>query len=206
MTRCLVIICLLLTHSTFLAQSEEPKTFLSNAKYGFSIGVNQSLLTSNDLPDNVSLNNDLGIRLGLRGEFQLKGRFQFAPKIEISFNGSEAKHMQSDGSELVYAIAPVTLEFKPHFVCKLNEAKVTPYILLGPSLNIPLSPAQSGQLYIPTDTDVAIDVGIGFDRFLSHFNFVPELRYSYGLLDINQQAGFYPLYFHSVTLSLGFIG
>jgi len=53
-------------------------------------------------------------------------------------------------------------------------------------------------------TDFAIDFGIGFESSVKRFVFAPEIRFSYGLLNINENPVFQTLRYNNLSLILNF--
>lgn len=91
-----------------------------------------------------------------------------------------------------------------HFAYKIGKGKVVPYFFAGPNLKIPISkrPYSASEYY--TNSDFAIDVGIGLENIAKYFSFAPELKYSMGLLNINQNPALQNLNFHYISLLLNF--
>ena len=81
-----------------------------------------------------------------------------------------------------------------HFAYEIGNGNTKPYIFVGPSLKTPFT----------SKANFAFDFGIGLENVTEFFVFAPELRYSYGLIDINQNSAIENLYFNSIALILNF--
>ena len=199
-------IVLLFCSSTVFSQSSDSDNE-KRLKYGFNLGLNYSNLLDDDkLPENASLTNNFGFRLGILADYSVSELFHISPKAELSFNNSKVSFTRIDGSETDYKVMPVSLEFMTHFLFKDKKDKLSPYFYVGPNVKIPLSIEDDNTTEFATGHDFAIDFAIGVDKSLAHFNFAPELRYSLGLLDVNQHPGIQTLNFHNISLVFNFLG
>lgn len=206
MEKVVLAIALLFCSSTVFSQSSDSIDD-KRLKYGVNLGLNYSNLLDDDkLPDNASLSNNFGFRLGVLVDYSVSELFYISPKAELSFNNSKVDLNRADGSQIDYEVMPVNLEFMTHFIFKDNKEKLSPYFYVGPNVRLPLSIEDNNSTEFPTGNDFAIDFGIGVDKSLKHFNFAPELRYSFGLLDVNQHPELQTLYFHNISLVFNFLG
>lgn len=177
----------------------------SKFRFGFNLGANYSNLQSKEmLPDNAKISNGVGFSLGVFMDYAITGNFIFSPKSELAFYNSSVDFLHSDNSNYAYEIYPMSLNFMAHFAYKIKKSKVVPYFFAGPNVKIPISkkPDSSSEFY--TNTDFAIDFGIGFENRIKRFIFAPELKYSLGLLNINQNPSLQTLNFHTLSLILNF--
>ncbi|MBU2020375.1 MAG: PorT family protein [Bacteroidetes bacterium] len=175
-------------------------------KFGFNLGINQSnVLDNGNLPNNASLSNNLGFRLGILADYKVAKIFLISPKAELSYNNCQIDFTNSDGSKSQYEVMPKSLDLMSHFVFKKNNEKSSPYFLFGPNVKIPISKRPKDQSSYSTSADFAIDFGIGIERAFANFNFSPELRYSFGLRNVNQNPMIQSLKFHNISLVLNFI-
>ncbi|MDE1052266.1 hypothetical protein, partial [Escherichia coli] len=87
---------------------------------------------------------------------------------------------------------------------KISRRKAEPYLLIGPNLNIPLQRSPELNTAFQSGYNFSIDLGIGLENTFKHFIFAPELKYSYGLTNVNQNPSLKSVYFHSVGLTLNF--
>lgn len=194
--------------SVFSAFSQtESTTNEKRLKYGFNLGGNYSnLIHRGTFPENASLSNDIGGRIGVLADYRMSKGFSISPKAELSNNNSKVNFSHSDGSTTSYKIMPISLEFMAHFVFKKNYTKASPYVYFGPNVKIPLRKKTDDAFSYYTNTDFAIDFGIGVNKTFTYFNFSPEFRYSFGLLNVNQSPAIQSLYFHNFSLIFNFIG
>jgi hypothetical protein len=166
------------------------------ATFGVDFGVNRSNLSfSSPQTGGDNITNGLGYRLGLVSNFQLTRRFSFAPKAELSFNASGL----TSGTEN-YDVNPTNLELLGHLKFKLRKGSLSPYIIVGPNARIPIGTNRDNLL--PTKEDVAIDLGIGLDVPIFRKRIAPELRYSFGLTNINRNSTVSDVKYHNISLVL----
>ena len=206
MKKVIIVISLFVSSLSVFSQSESSVNE-KRMKYGFNIGINYSNLLDNEmLPSNASLSNDLGFRLGILADYKISKFLSISPKAEMSFNNSKVNFNNIDGSQTEYEIMPISLDFMAHFIFKKKNEKISPYFFFGPNVKIPVSKKNDNSTTFSTNSDFAIDFGIGIDKPFTNFNFSPELRYSFGLLNVNQHPSIQSLYFHNISLVFNFLG
>lgn len=178
------------------------------AKYGFNVGINYSNLAPyNNLPSNASISNNIGFRLGILGTYKMTKTLALSPKAEVSFDNSSYSFTLSDSSLRAYEFPPVNLDLIVHLVYKKGGIKLSPYLLIGPNVKIPVSKNDDSASLSPYyGFAFAIDFGIGIEKAFTKFNFSPELRYSLGTSNVNENPLIPGLKFHNISLVLNFIG
>ena len=203
-----VVFVSILLISFFNAFSQvDNKVDIKRMKYGFNLGLNYpNLLDDNKLPDNASISNNIGFRLGIIADYKISEILSFSPKAELSLNSSKVIFSNSDDSQTEYDIMPISMEFMAFAVFKNNNKKYNLYFFIGPDIKIPISEKPASSTTFSTNSDIAIDFGIGIDKAFTYFNFAPELRYSFGLRNINENPALQSLYFHNISLLFNFIG
>ena len=206
MKKVIFVIGLFVSFSSLFSQSEN--TFNEKQiKYGFNLGINHSNLLDNEmLSSNASLSNNLGFRLGILSDYKISKFLSISPKAEMSFNNSEVNFNNLDGSQTEYEIMPISFDLMAHFIFKKNNEKLSPYFFFGPNVKIPVSKKNDNTTAYSTNSDFAIDFGIGIDKPFTYFNFSPELRYSFGLLNVNQHPSIQSLKFHNISFVFNFLG
>lgn len=201
----LVVSVVLLSIHSF--SQETPENANKPIKAGFAFGLNYSnLLTGSSLPGGVEANNQLGVRLGILAEFKLSKVLFLSPKAELSMNNGRITQYFPDGTVAKYDVMPIGLEFMAPIIIKMPREKYKPYFFVGPKVKIPLIAKSTATTIYSGNTDIAIDFGIGLDNLFTQFNFSPELRYSYGLLNVNKNPAFQTIYSHSISLVFKFLG
>jgi hypothetical protein len=167
--------------------------------FGFNAGVNRSNLNFGATQqDGDLITNGLGYRLGVISNLRITKRFSIAPKAELSFNSSILSRDNSD-----FKVNATNLELIAHLKYKFRKGRFSPYIIAGPNFRVPVNNISSDD-FVPTKQDLAVDVGVGLDVPLGRIKIAPELRYSFGLADINRDATFSDLKYHNITLVLNF--
>ncbi len=170
-------------------------------RFGFFLGENCSnLQTIDELPVNTKISNGLGFSLGVLMDYSISDNLIFSHKAGLSFNHSKViSEEQSD-----YKVLPISLDIMTHMVYRFGEKSFRPYLLFGPNFKYPLSEKPKSSTEFSSSPDLAIDFGIGVEKHLKYFVISPELRYSLGLLDINENPTIKSLNFHNVTLAFNF--
>ena len=187
----------------FIAFSQSKS--VSKIKFGINAGVNYANLSPDGLlPTNAELSNGVGFSLGILMDYSITGKLSISPKSEIAFFNSSIESVGAARPDLPYNVFSATVNLMTHLVYKMGNGNSGPYLLAGPNFKIPISerPELSSSFY--TNSDFAIDFGIGLENSLPKFIFAPELRYSFGLGNVNQNPTLNPLNFHNVTLVLNF--
>lgn len=183
------------------AQSESSKPD-RKISFGFNLGTNYSNLYAKEtLPDYASISNGVGASLGVFMDYSISKHLLFSPKIELAYNNCS---VESDDETEDYNIFPISLDIMAHMKYKIGDGKLTPYILAGPNLKLPLFNKPKNSSDFETDPDFAIDFGIGFEKLNQYFILAPELRYSIGLLNVNQNPFLQSLNFNKISLILNF--
>lgn len=184
----------LMVSATFGQSKERNKRFTK----GIDFGVNhaQALLQDNSV---ATIQNGRGFRIGVISSLMLTKRFYIEPKAELSFNTSTLIDENGDR----FKVNPLDLELIGHMRLKLRKGGLSPYIIAGPNIRIPIG---SGDFTMPTRQDIAIDIGIGLDVPIFKWRIAPELRYSYGLSSITESNSVNDVRFHNVSLILNLAG
>ncbi len=174
-------------------------------QFGFDLGVNYSyLLHNNELPGNAEDIGGIGFRLGSFAAYAVSQHISVVPRAEISFQSADIIFTNTDGSTTTYEIMPTSLEFAMHFNFRKATGVLRPHFLFGPNVRIPVSKNGQSQPEFATATDIALDIGIGFEKLLKNLQVGPEFRYSFGLLDINRNPALNKLMLHSVAMVINF--
>ena len=186
------------------AQSESKNTD-SKFQFGFNVGANYSLLHSKEaLQDGLEIYNGIGAKVGVFMDYSLSNRLLISPKTELAFNKSRVELTNLNNLISTYKVFPITLDVMAHFVYKLGNGKTIPYILAGPNFRLPLQKKSISSSDFNNNADFAVDFGIGIEKRINNFIFAPEMRYSLGLLNVNEHPGLPLLYYHNISLVLNF--
>lgn len=193
----LVAVFLSLTASS---QLEEP-SFFRRYKPGYNISVPYSLLRVPELPANAEVVSYIGFRAGLLLDYELNDWLWLSPEIAMSYNGGTIVFTNS-GSQSEYLVAPATAEFMIHLKFLKENKPRSPYIHVGPNLRWPVPLRSLSAADFGTNTDLGINAAVGFRKEFAFFTFSPEIRYTIGLLDVNQNPQL--KYVHHDTIALVF--
>jgi hypothetical protein len=178
----------------------------SKKQYGFHLGINYPILFYKNLPQNAFTFNEPGLLLGISGNFRINSILELAPKTELAFNRGNVVFNYVDQSSTFYKISPITANIVMHARFGNLNKKSSPYFLIGPQIMLPFDQNKTSSASFPTKTNVALDLGIGLNKPFSKFSFLPELKYSLGLVNVNQNPALQSLNFHSVSLVFNFMG
>ncbi|MEM5567122.1 porin family protein [Psychroserpens sp. AS72] len=202
-----VVLSIVLLVGSFVGFSQsEKESNEKKLKYGFNLGVNYSnLLAKESLPNNSDIYNEIGFSAGLIMNYKLTEDLSISPKVELSINKSGIKTTNNDDSVSLYKIFPASLDIMTHLIYKIGNGNTTPYVLVGPKLNLPVFGKSKSDYEYKNSTDFSIDLGIGLENKLKHFSISPEIRYSLGLFNINENPNFKTLNYHKISLVLNII-
>jgi hypothetical protein len=199
-----VILVVVITLTVIAGYSQKEDTgFDQKFRFGYNIGLNCSNLQSVDeMPENAEISNGVGFNLGLLMDYKITNRVLFSPKVGLSFNDSKVIFNEQDD----YKVFPISLEIMTHMVYRFGDGNTRPYLLVGPNFRCPIPDDVKSKTNFSSAPDLAIDFGVGIDKALPYFIFATELRYSYGLLNVNGNPAIKSLNFHNVTLAFNFKG
>ncbi|UTW66008.1 PorT family protein [bacterium SCSIO 12643] len=205
--------CLITLQSfTLLAQfgnGEEQKKL----NYGISLGLNYSNILYEEFSPSVYTqvepSNGMGFRFGIVADYKISKIISIAPKAELSFNGGEISVQHLSNGSIIgnksYDIMPVSAEIMMHIVFKKGNKNWKPYFFMGPNVRLPLRQYNSSQTF-KNNMDVALDFGIGGQRTFTTFHFLPELRYTFGLLDLAPDSRLESVNFHNISVIFSILG
>lgn len=199
----MMIVFLLLSFSVVaFSQSEIGE---KKSKYGIYMGFNHSDLTVKELPTNAVISTDLGFQLGILADFRYKDWLSFSPKAELSFNTANIDIANSTETT-TYAVMPVNVGLIGHLKFKIPNNRLEPYVYIGPHYRLSLTQNTGSSSEFPTESGMSFDVGIGTEKAFKHFAFAPELRYSYGVGNVNGNPILQSIKYHNISLIFNFLG
>lgn len=169
--------------------------------FGFGASVNYSNLSikSSQGFENDSKNN-FGFEIGLLMERKLSAVTFFSPRINLAFNNIRFNEIDGQGNENQFKVMPIRLDFMMYTIIRDQKHKLQPYFFFGPSIKTPLDKNQIGANQYSLVTDVGIDLGIGLNKVFPHFQFAPELKYSFGLMNLTRSEGVNKMNLHMLSL------
>jgi hypothetical protein len=156
------------------------------------------------LPDATEIYNGVGFKIGLFMDYSLSKNLMLSPKMELSFNSNGIETVNNDNTITTYQVFPISFDIMNHFVYKIGDGKATPYLLAGPNFRLPLKNKSKSGTEFKNKPDCAIDFGFGLENSCKYFIFAPELRYSLGLLNVNDNSTFQTLNYHNISLIFNF--
>ncbi|MDF1672633.1 MAG: outer membrane beta-barrel protein [Vicingaceae bacterium] len=204
MKKVIIIVSLLGLSCSGFCQTEK-LTKEKKTTFGFNIGGFQTMIKSDDaLPQNFKINNSSGFRLGILLDQKLGRKFSISPKAELGFSSSDVSFSQETDINISKPIYNTHLEFMTHMVWRRSDLKINPYVLIGPSIRVPLT--KENEISITNNYDAGIDIGFGFDKAFTHFNIMPEIRFSSGVMNILKDSNFPKVRYNSISLVFNFRG
>lgn len=174
-------------------------------RLGFDLGMNYSLLHSNEpLADGSEIYNGMGARFGVVMDYSITQKLLFSPKAEFAFNKCGVEFSGTEAATSDYKVFKTSVDLMAHMIFKPGTGKSALYLLAGPALRSPLKFRSESPSTYTTKPDLAIDFGIGLQNQLKFFQLAPELRYSFGLLNISKHPSVESLNYHNISLILSF--
>lgn len=201
------ILFLLLASCFSIIQAQSDHITKENkVKFGISTGINCSLLHANStLPNNSEIINGIGSKIAFLMDYPISKNFIFSPKVEFAFNNCTVEIPNSlTNTTTSYEVFPATFNFMSHFLYRIGNSSVKPYVLLGPGLILPVNVKQQSTSDFTSPVDFAMDIGIGFEKHFKKWILAPEIRYSKGFRNVNRNPHLNELNFDQISLVLGF--
>lgn len=200
------VVLVSLSFYSFLGFNQSEEIFIEKkTTFGFSLGGFQTMIKSGEtLPENFKINNSSGFRLGILMDQKIGKKLSISPKAELGFSNSNVVFSQKPDIMLSEPIYNTHLEFMTHMVWRRSNLKINPYVLIGPSIRVPL--IKDNAVRITNNYDAGIDIGIGFDKKFSNFNIMPEIRLSSGFMNILQNDNLPKTRYNSISVILNFRG
>lgn len=189
--------------TTIITAQSSPEVLENKFRFGSYLGMNYSFLQTNELLNsNSKIYNGIGYKFGFSADYFIAKNVIISPKTEIAFNKIGAITRNSENT-ITNEILPVTLNLISHFVYRFNSKPFSPYVLVGPNLNLPIKQPKLQTDY-KTIANFALDFGIGFERKIGQFTLAPEIRYSFGMNDVIKLLHNKTTQFHSVSIVFNF--
>ena len=207
---CTMLFALFIAGLTYSQDSgsvdKESLTITIKPKFGFNLGADYSLAQNYSSIDTFgifpsTIYNAPGFRLGVFGDIKIQQRFTLMPKAEISFNYTT---VQRDNN--TYKLDPVNLDFILHGKINFSKRKnkINSYCAFGPGLRVPLN--SDNEENYKTSNALSGDITLGLDIDLDWFYLSPEIRYSHGLTNINEENSWEKIRGSYVSFNLLFTG
>lgn len=154
----------------------------AHAQFVFSAGPNVSQLSDVEFGSSeATFDNSTGWHAGLAIDVPL-GPVAVQPGLRYMDAGTLFEELAMDDFDPEEDINVTLLEVPLNLRLRLNTPKVTPYVMAGPVLRIPLTP--DGEMNDDLKTlSVAGGIGAGLEVSLVGLTLYPELRYTFGISD-----------------------
>ncbi|HHH54577.1 MAG TPA: hypothetical protein ENK91_13030 [Bacteroidetes bacterium] len=195
----ILFISLVISGSAFSQIVDKPY----NVGLGLGI-VHPNLVLNKGSSDTVSIKNSTGFIVVLNGEYFINKSISLSPKIGLAFNRGTVIFEKSNGYKENYDLMSVSYDFMLDLTINKSNNALKPYILFGGKYKIPMTGKMNTSKYPPENSSFAIDVGIGLNKSITKLIVNPEIRYSYGISNINSHPKINSLYFHSISFIVYF--
>jgi len=195
---------LLLFAFNLFAQSD---TNLKSNKweFGFDAGVNYLIAITDDSFNQYHFmqKNGEAVHVGIVSNYNATDHISISPKVELSFHETSIEF--NDATTYSYQIMPISIDLMMHFDFNFKTGQVAPFIYAGPNLKIALTPVPSTPTQFRTGNDLALDFGAGLKLEKFGVSFVPNFRYSMGLLNVNEYPAVESLKLRYVYFGVNFM-
>jgi hypothetical protein len=180
-----------------------PRVPSKKVKFGILVGggaaqFNPSLTTNrNDTLQTVSGKNIVKLDLGILLQISLSDKISLRPAIFITTGGSDLVYTKRTAAG---ALVTETVELKTltanvsmPFVFRFNNKRIAPYFSIGPVFSYLANQNEASAFKLPLKkTNILGDAGFGVDiPFLKFMMLTPEIKYSRGITNANENIGNY---------------
>jgi hypothetical protein len=180
-----------------------PRTISKKPKPGILAGsgvtqLNPSLTTNrNDTLQTVSAGNIVKLDLGIFLQFSLNDRISLRPTLSVTTGGSDLVYTKRTSAG---ALVSETVELKTvhanlslPVIFHLYNKPISPYFSLAPVFSLLVNQNEASEFKLPLKkTNVVGDAGFGVDiPFLKLMTLTPEIKYSRGITNTNENLGNY---------------
>jgi hypothetical protein len=169
--------------------------------FGITLGINTSqyriekhpMLINNDSVMTVNSSYGPGFNLGIVANIKLGKNFDFRFLLPtLSFADRRVSYQMTNGTVVEKKIESVFLEFPIHFRYKSKPYKdFRVFVVAGLKYSIDLASnsrsRKADDLLKLTQSDLSIEFGVGFQVFFPYFILSPEIKFSYGVLDLHSR-------------------
>ncbi|CAA6800054.1 MAG: Unknown protein [uncultured Aureispira sp.] len=203
-----IIVVALFIFSAPLVSSAQKGSFNYDNKFskktyyfGITLGFNSSgyrvekdlTLINNDSIKTINALYGPGFNLGIVANIKLGKHFDFRFLLPtLSFADRKLQYVMTDNSIVEKRIESVFLEFPIHFRYKSKPYKDFRIFVVG-GIKYSLDLASNSRSRKAEDllklkqSDLAVELGVGFQVFFPYFILSPEVKFSYGVLDIHSE-------------------
>jgi hypothetical protein len=179
----------------------------SRLKLGFLIGINYSTFYSSSSTHHEEQTvHGKGVRLGLQAGYELNQHFELVARTEMVFNKSKLKVTDNESITYTSTISPVNMQLSGNLKFKLPIENWEPYVLAGPNARVPIESENKPQRIYRNKSDVAFDLGLGLSHKFPNVTISPEIRYTYGNMNINTNPYLNSVTHHQFCFVISFTG
>jgi hypothetical protein len=155
------------------------------------------------LPENQTIDNGIGMQLGVFMDYNPIRNWTITPMVEMGFNHANIiKNSEQD--QIAYEVFPNSLDMMVHLQYNLGIEKANPYAFVGPQFQVPLYFKELTHLQYTTAPNFSIDFGVGVECKFKYFTIAPELRYSQGFSNVNNDPNYISFQYNQIAFALKF--
>ena len=174
-------------------------------KTGIFMGLYQpNTISKDDISTLAVISNSTGYTTGLFIEYSLTKNIVLSPKFAFSFGQSTVDFLIDEKPEK-FTLMQLTPDISFDIMYKFDK-KCQPYILAGTVYKIPINSNDSTQDWYEEKSSIGISLGLGLNKAFKYFITSPELKYAIGLNNISNHPAIKSLYYHAISLTVGFKG
>lgn len=173
---------------------------IKKTTYGFSTSLNYSNLSILSKQGfEYDTKNSFGYEVGLLMERRFSSFAFLSPRVNLSFNNVRFKEVNGNVTTNNFKVMPLRLDFMMYAIFRDQKHKLQPYFFFGPSIKTPINKVNGIEQYSLV-TDIGVDFGIGLNKVFPNVQFSPELKYSFGLMNLSRNQGVNNMKLHMLSL------
>lgn len=156
----------------------------------FSDGFAQSPTAAANQVRNVFVKNTPGFAVGFYSNFRLSEFWDFRVHLGASFYEREIEYVLGSGETIQRIVEAPMVELPLLFKYRSRLRGIANMYMIGgikPGFILSRRTEEEESVKI-ADTDLSLELGMGFDIFFPYFRFAPEIRFSRGLVNVLDDA------------------
>lgn len=143
-----------------------------------------------------------GIRMGILIHHQISRTIGFVPSAELILNNS--KLFVEDNEQVLHekSLVPMNMQFSG--LCKwvLPSDSWAPFIQAGPAMRVPVFQKEISSHQHDFHSDLAADLGFGFEKKCGNLFIGPTIRYTHGFYNISNSPDISPIVHDQLSLTI----
>ena len=195
-------LCLVISITNFgqTKTNSSPDFFNKKVSFGIVTGIGQSVFKTTesnwaqtnlrDTFNSVQSKNGLIVILGQEAKVKLNSFISYRQRILLNFESSTLEFDTKKGGMQKLKLQNVVIAAPIHFMFQSNYEKYRPFIFLGSTLKYNLGQNKDVKdKFQIKPFDMTVDLGIGIEIKMKKFLIAPEINFSKGLFNIQNNIG-----------------